>query len=337
MVEWRCITSVLIRLGVVLLLFHACFHPSARAQNRARTVAITVDDLPGAIPRTGSLAAVGDLKELQRINSVIPNILKAHHAPAVGFVIEAKLQVPGQRDARIALLQHWLDGGFALGNHTYTHTPAQNMTLQQYEEGTIRGEVVTRSLMQAAGQQEKYFRHPGLMTGPTPEYRASFEAFLKAHGYLIAPVTIDNDDWEFNDVLGDALERGDDALVEKTKDAYLAHTEEAFDYYEGVSRSLFQREIPQVLLIHDSELTAECLDAVLTNLEKRGYRFISLDDALADQAYQTPDLYVGTVGFSWLGRWKLAFGQRAALPGAPDAPEWITKMSDDIRRAKLPR
>jgi hypothetical protein len=138
-------------------------------------------------------------------------------------------------------------------------------------------------------------------------------------------------------VLGDALERGDQQLANKIKGAYLAYMNTAFDYYEGVSRSLFQWEIPQVLLIHDSELTAECLDALLTDLEHRGYRFVSLDQALADAAYDTPDLYIGPEGFSWLLHWKLNFGQQADVNMEPDAPEWVTKMSGEIRKAKLKR
>jgi len=305
-----------------------------KPESNSKAVAITVDDLPGAVPGRGSGAAVGDLKDLQRINRAITGILKSHHAPAIGFVNEWKLQVNGERDARVELLQGWLDAGLTLGNHTYTHASFQTTPLDQYEDETIRGEVVTRVLMKAAGQEEKYFRHPFLMTGPTQEAKAAFEAFLKERGYRVAPVTVDNDDWRFNDVLGAALERQDKQLAEKTRAAYLAYVDSAFDYYEGVSRSLFHREIPQVLLIHDSELTAECLDELLTRLERRGYRFISLDQALADPAYATRDLFIGPEGFSWLIRWKLAFGQEADWQNEPDPPEWIVKMSSDIRRAK---
>lgn len=301
-----------------------------QSESGSRAVAITVDDVPGAVPGTGQ--AAGNLKDFQEINRAILQILKAHHAPAIGFVNEWKLQVSGERDARVALLQSWLDAGLTLGNHTYSHPSFQ--TLDQYEAETIRGEVVTQTLMNAAGRQEKYFRHPYLMTGPSPESKAAYEIFLRAHGYEVAPVTVDNADWMFNDVLGSALEEKDEQLAKRTRTAYLAYMNTAFDYYENVSRSLFHREIAQVLLIHDSELTAECLDELLTNLEKRGYRFTPLDQVLADPAYATPDLFIGPQGFSWLIRWKLAFGQEADWQNEPDPPAWIIKKSNDIRRAK---
>jgi peptidoglycan/xylan/chitin deacetylase (PgdA/CDA1 family) len=296
-----------------------------------RTVAVTVDDLPGAEPGTDH--ATGNLKELEKINHAIPAALRSHHVPAIGFVNEWKLQVPRERDARTALLQMWLDAGLTLGNHTYTHFDFQTTPLAQYEDDTIRGEVVTRSLLAEHGQTEKYFRHPFLNTGPTAEAKAAFEAFLKDRGYRVAPVTVDVSDYMFNDIVGESIEKRDKKLGAKAKKEYLAYADTVFDYEEQASRDLFQREIPQVLLIHDSALNAEYLDALLAQLEKRGYKFISLDDALADPAYATPDLYVGPLGISWLTRWKFAFGQKPDLEKGPEPPKWVSQKFEEIRRA----
>jgi peptidoglycan-N-acetylglucosamine deacetylase len=296
------------------------------------TLAVTVDDLPGAIP--GTDRGPGDLKELQKINRAIPSILRSHHVPAIGFVNEYKLQVTGERDARAALLQMWLDAGLSLGNHTYSHADFQTTPLSQFEDDTIHGEVVTRALMAATGQTEKYFRHPFLNTGPTAEAKASLEAFLKQRGYTIAPVTLDCADWMFNDILGKAIEKRDKKLAAKTKKEYFQYVDTVFGYFEGVTRNLFGREIPQVLLLHDSELNAEELDAFLTRIEQRGYRFVSLDEALADPAYATPDLYVGPEGISWLNRWRISFGQDPDFKHNPDPPKWVMQMSNDYRASK---
>jgi peptidoglycan-N-acetylglucosamine deacetylase len=298
----------------------------------AKSIAVTVDDLPGAVPGTGQ--SEGPLENLQKINRTIPRILKAHHAPGIGFVNERKLQVAGERDARVALLQAWLDAGLTLGNHTYSHTSFNAIPLAQYEDETIRGEVVTRELMKAAGKEEKYFRHPFLATGPTAEAKAAFEAFLKERGYRVAPVTVNNEDWTFNDTLGAAREKGDEELASKTKKAYLEYINGVFEYYERISSKLFNREIAQVLILHDNELETECLDELLSNLERRGYRFISLDEALTDPAYTTPDLFIGPQGISWLSRWKLAFGQKADWQNEPDPPAWVLKISKEMRQSK---
>lgn len=324
------ITAILVLAGVSVAGSSAP-HRAGGQSAPQRTLVVTVDDLPGAEPGTDH--ATSDLKELQRINRAIPAALKSHHVPAIGFVNEWKLQVPGERDARTALLEDWLDAGMSLGNHTYTHPDFQNTPIDRFEDETIRGEVVTRSLMTARGQIEKYFRHPFLNTGPTAEAKAAFEAFLKERGYVVAPVTYDCADWMFNDILGRAIEKKDKKLAEKTKLEYLEYMDTVFEYFEGMSRELFSRDIPEVLLLHDNELNTQSLDVLLTRIEKRGYKFVSLEEALADAAYSTPDKYFGPEGISWLNRWRLAFGKDLDLKNNPDPPKWVMQMSDEIRKA----
>jgi peptidoglycan/xylan/chitin deacetylase (PgdA/CDA1 family) len=296
-----------------------------------RQVAITFDDLPGAVPATPN--SPGSFTNLERYNQAIPAILRAHHAPATGFVNEKKLQVRGERDARVALLQKWVDAGLELGNHTYSHANFNQISLQEMEDEIIRGEVVTSALLASAGKRERYFRYPYLHTGPTADVKEAFEAFLKSRGYKNAPVTIDNADYMFNDVLDAALAAKDSSLAERVKQEYLRFAETALDYFEDSSRKLFQREIPHVFLLHDNEINTETLDGLLTSLEKRGYRFVTLEDALTDPAYATPDRFVGTAGISWIDRWRVFFGQKADYEHDPDPPDWIVKRFTEIRKA----
>jgi peptidoglycan-N-acetylglucosamine deacetylase len=294
-------------------------------------VAITVDDLPGALP--GDDFAYGDLKELQKINRGIPAALKAHHAWAIGFVNERKLQVAGERDARVELLQMWLDAGLSLGNHNFAHDDFSNTALQRYEDDLIRGEVVTEALLKAAGEREKYFRHPYLNTGMTMEVKTAFDTFLKDRGYTIAPVTIEDADYVFNDALGQAMEKKDRKLAARAKQEYLEYVNTVFDYAEKESAAMFGRQIPQILLLHDNALNTECLDALLEKLEKRGYKFVSLDAAMSDPAYATPDLYVGT-GILWMDRWKLALGMKLDLSQGPEPPGWAEQIFEQMRKER---
>jgi peptidoglycan/xylan/chitin deacetylase (PgdA/CDA1 family) len=302
------------------------------AQDGAQhSVAITVDDLPGALP--GDDFAYGELKELQKINRGIPAALQAHHAWAIGFVNERKLQVSAERDARVELLQMWLQAGLTLGNHNFAHDDFSVTPLQKYEDDAIRGEVVTSALLKAAGQNEKYFRHPYLNTGMTMEAKTAFDAFLKDRGYTIAPVTIEDADYVFNDALGHALEKRDKKMAARAKKEYLEYVDTVFDYAEKESAEMFGRQIPQILLIHDNALNTECLDALLEKLEKRGYKFVPLDTAMADAAYATPDLYVGT-GILWMDRWKLALGQKLDLSKGPEPPSWAEQIFEEMRKER---
>jgi hypothetical protein len=81
------------------------------------------------------------------------------------------------------------------------------------------------------------------------------------------------------------------------------------------------REIPQVLLIHASQMNADLMPDLLAMFRRRGYRFVSLDEALADPAYRLPDRYVGKGGFSWIHRW--ASTQGMPMKGEPDPPKWV--------------
>ena len=305
--------------------------PRFTGQKIDRTVAITIDDLPGAVP--GSDQAMGSLHDLERWNRGVLQALLQHHVHATGFVIEGKLQVRGERDARAGLLEQWIKAGMELGNHTYTHAHFSDVTIQQFEDDTVRGEVVTRALLRAAGKDEHYFRHPALNTGATPQAKEAFEVFLRSHGYRIGVVTVEGADYEFNDVLADAAAKNDKELAKKIRALYLTHANAMFDYVENASRRLFGREIPQILLIHDNEINSEELRFLLGNLANRGYRFISLDEALTDPAYDKPQQYSRSLGDCYIcwGERLRAIGKNSDYPWA-STPAWISARFEEIRR-----
>ncbi len=60
---------------------------------------------------------------------------------------------------------------------------------------------------------------------------------------------------------------------------------------------------------------------VLEMLRSRGYQFVTLDQALADEAYRQPDLYAGPGGFSWIHRWSI--NKHMKPKGEPDEPAFI--------------
>ena len=83
---------------------------NTHAQQHDRSVAFTIDDLPAV--------RSGDLEFMRTVTERLLKQLKTEQVPAIGFVNEGKLHVPGELAARSALLRAWLDNGFTLGNHT---------------------------------------------------------------------------------------------------------------------------------------------------------------------------------------------------------------------------
>lgn len=288
-----------------------------------REVAVTVDDLP----KGGDYK---DLKTIQAVNRQMLSTLVAHRVPAIGFVNERKLYFRGEVDARIEVLRMWLEAGMALGNHGFAHLRFHDTPLAQYQDDVIRGEAVTRQLMHEKGARQLYFRHPYTSTGATREAREAFEAFLKSRNYAIAPFTVENADFVFNEVLVRARQKRDEALAQRARKAYLDFTDTMFDYFERRSREILRYEVKQILILHVNEINAECLDEILRRLRSRGYSFVSLEEALRDKAYQIKDDYVGPMGLSWLHRWTVSLGIDMKYKEEPDPPKFIL----DLYRAK---
>jgi peptidoglycan/xylan/chitin deacetylase (PgdA/CDA1 family) len=294
----------------------------ASAQNKQ--LAITIDDLPCAGGCRG-------IAEMQSITDRILTALKG--VPAIGFVNEVNLQVHGERDVRIRLLERWLETGMMLGNHTYSHRNPGATALADYQDDIIHGEVVFKHLLaQHKIKRQLYFRHPFTRTGPTPEYRRGLEQFLEARGYQIAPFTIENGDYIWALVYRRALERKDAETAAKVRKQYLEHLGEAMAFAEKASVQVFQREIPQTLLIHANLLNAEVLPEMLALFRGRGYTIVDLERAMEDKAYQTPDPFVGNFGPSWLHRWGLSRGLKNVMKGEPEVPKWVMDLYQQASR-----
>jgi len=300
----------------LLIVFLFCLVTSAHGQTR--TMAVTVDDLPYVKFREGPYVA-----RAQSATAKILNALKKHKAPGVGFVNEHVLDVAGQREARIDLLRQWVKSGMILGNHTYSHPDFNRLTVEQFEEEITKGDVVTRQLMKSRQPYQLYFRHPMTHTGDTREKKEAIEQFLLARGYKVTPHTIENSDFIFNVPYAQALEKGDEALAKRLRDEYLNFTIAATEFAEKISPQVFGREIPQLLIIHANDITADSLDEMLQRFAERGYKFVSLDQVMADPAYQTKDTMVTKFGPTWLWRWTKSKGMDLDFAGDPDPPKWV--------------
>ncbi len=290
---------------------------STQAQTQKRTMAVTIDDLP---------YVTIDAPYLANARQATPRILAALEkcrAPVVGFVNEARLHEQNEEKARIALLKQWIAMGAILGNHTFSHRDFNKLTVAQFEEEIAKGDQITRQLMKSREPYQRYFRHPMTHTGDTVEKKEAVEKFLAARGYKITPHTIENSDFIFNVGYAQALHKKDLALAKRIRDNYLDFTIAATEFAEKISPQVFGREIPQVLLIHSNDLNADCLDEMLQRFAARGYRFVTLDEAMSDPVYETRDSWVGKNGPTWIWRWMKSKGMNVSFAEDPDPPKWV--------------
>jgi peptidoglycan/xylan/chitin deacetylase (PgdA/CDA1 family) len=289
----------------------------ATAQKTGREVAVTFDDLPLQGPSL-------DTNALRDTTGRLLRSTKANRVPVFADVNEGKLYSGGKLDSeRVAILRMWLNAGAELGNHTFSHLSLKDHPLAAVEQDLIRGETITRQLLTERGMKLRYFRHPELQTGPDLKTKKAFEKFLAERGYRIAPVTIDNQDFIFAVVYARARRQGDTQLMKRVVGEYIPYMERMFEFFEKLSVETLGYEVKQTLLLHANELNADHLDDLVQMMRKRGYAFISLEQALQDKAYALADA-PSSKGISWLHRWALAKGME--MKQEPREPEWLTTL-----------
>ncbi len=281
------------------------------------TVALTFDDLP-------SIVLKPEQDYVDRTNHMLLRGLKRHHFSAIGFVNEGKLD-DIVRKRQIAVLHAWIRAGFDLGNHTLSHSTPNEIGERAYITDIAEGERVIRPMMVRAHRTLQWFRHPYLETGSPATVKAEIDHWLATHGYRVAPVTIDADDWEFAEPYDNAVMTGKKAEAERIRDIYLGYTERTIAWYRRASRALFGRDIAYVMLLHDTRLNADSLDGLAAILKRQNMTTITLEQALQDPAYQTPDAYSGKDGVEWLERWSLTLNKELPWDDFEDVPKGIVK------------
>lgn len=294
-----------------------------------RRIAVTIDDLPWA-----------------RVDTILPADLQARHAaliaqlrqadvPVVGFVNENKLEVDGQvQSARVQMLRDWLDAGYGLGNHTYSHMDLNARGVAAFQQDFLRGEQVLRPLLAERGQRPQWMRHPYLRAGRTAEDRAAMDGFFRDHGYRVAPVTVDNGEWVWAFAYANVMNEqppsaAREATLAQLRRGYVPYMLNKLDYYERQSQALLGYALPQVWLMHANELNAATFAELVAATRRRGYRFITLEEAMRDPAYaRGAEGYNGRYGPSWLHRWAMAENKpKDFYAGEPVVPAWVMTLA----------
>lgn len=275
----------------------------------AREVAITFDDLP-----RGADGAERSIEAIRAMTKDLVRPFRETGIPFAGFVNQGSRVDFGPEGLR-EILDIWLEAGAELGNHTHSHLNINSTTLADYTADITRGEPVVEAALTARNRTLRYFRHPFLFTGSTPETKEGLQAFLDAEGYTVAPVTFDNSDYMYAALYTRPEYR------ERVRREYVPYMESVIASFEAAAEALTGRDFPQILLVHANELNADLMPELLAMLRRRGYSFVTLEKALADEVYQQPEEYVGRNGFSWIHRWARTKGVR--IVPEPEPPAWV--------------
>ena len=263
------------RLTSTILFVLLLSHPAP-----AQQLAFTFDDLP----------AHGNLPPNQTRLEVAQSILKTLHdqhlPPTYGFINAVKLE---QHPEDLAVLEAWRAAGQPLGNHAYSHPSLNDTTAEAYEADIAKNEPTLKSLM--AGQDWHWFRYPFLWEGDTLEKRHAVRAWLLQHDYKLAQVSMDFEDYLWNDPYARCVAKHDDPAIATLEITYLATADQYITVFRDLTHTLYGRDIPYILLMHLGAFDARMLPRLIDLFRRRGFTFTTLPDAIKDPIYaEDPDI-----------------------------------------------
>jgi peptidoglycan-N-acetylglucosamine deacetylase len=251
----------------------------AVAQNPPQYVAITVDDLPQH----------GDLPPGMTRSDIAASMIatfKAKGVPEVyGFMNAKRI---GDDPDRSASLKLWVDAGLPLGSHTFSHLDLTTHSAEEFESEIVANEPFLQSLM--GTRDWRWFRYPYLHEGDTLEKRRAVRKYLQEHNYKIAEVTLDFEDYAWNNPYARCVAKQDNEAIAWLKSSYLSTAAEYISLGQKMATQVYGRDIKHVLLLHTGAFDSVMLPELLDLLTKQGFHFVTLAEAQKDPAYlRDPD------------------------------------------------
>jgi peptidoglycan-N-acetylglucosamine deacetylase len=182
-----------------------------------------------------------------------------------------------------------------VGNHTYSHMDLEQSSAEAFERDIEENEPVLELL--DPENNWHWLRYPYLHEGDTVEKRRAVRAYLKAHGYRIAQVTLDWEDYLWNTAYARCVEKKDQNSIAWLRSSYLSTASEFLDLGREQSKLIFGRQINYVLLMHLGAFSSTILPDAFDLLRKKGFQLVTLEEAESDPAYETdPDVGLHDAG-----------------------------------------
>jgi peptidoglycan/xylan/chitin deacetylase (PgdA/CDA1 family) len=289
----------MIRVSFVLLLFVGV--------SFAQKIAITFDDLPlnGELPP--------GVTRVQIARDTLA-LLKARHVPAAyGFINARKLE--GNADASEAL-KVWA-AAEPIGNHTYSHMDLNANPAEAFEREIEQNEPALELLAAKDGNWH-WLRYPYLREGETVEKRRAVRAYLQAHQYRVAQVTMDWEDYLWNSAYARCVAKSDAKSIEWLRSSYLNIASQYLDLGREMATLVYGHDINHVLLLHLGAFSSTILPDALDLLKKKGFKLVTLEEAESDPAYEgDPDAgskYGGSLLDQWMDARQIKYPAVAQKP-----------------------
>lgn len=237
--------------------------------------------------------------------------LKKHRVPAIGFLTGAAVSDGNKLyPVRAEIVRMWRDAGLEVGIGGYKHIWFYHTPFDDYVANVEKNEGIARKILAEKKTELRYFSYPYLNTGKTTEDKIRFENWLASRGLRSVKYTFDNQEWMYSFAYDMARKDNDLNTMKETRAEFLDYMTKMLQHYEAYSQEMFNRQIPQTMVLTPSRLVADTADELFGMLAKRDYAFVSMDEAQSDNAYQTEESFAGESGISWFERWQMKRGAK---------------------------
>ena len=259
----------------IALSFSLCCFGLVIAPAQAPQIAITFDDLPAHGPLPPGMV------RSEVVTSLLKTFKQEALPPIYGFVNGFRVE---RFPYQIHILQAWHMAGEPLGNHTWSHPELDRLSAARYERNIARNEALLREVDPHGNWH--WFRYPFLEEGNTVAKHEDVRRWLTAHGYRVAEVSMDFQDYLWNDPYARCAAKHDEVAIRQLHDTYLATADRYISVHRELAHNLYGRDVPYVLLMHVGAFDAHMLPELIALFRARGFQFVTLEQAMADPVYR---------------------------------------------------
>ena len=231
----------------------------------AREIALTFDDCPR---KAGPV-----LKPMERDQNLVSALEKANITAA--FFCNSPTREPDG----LQRLRYFADHGHRIANHSADHPDLNKMLVAEYVKNIDQGDLELRSLPNF----RKWFRFPYLHEGKDAHDVEAVRRHLKQIGYTNGYVTVDTEDWYVDEVLRQKVMAGKKFDQDRLCQSYAKMMTEEAQFFDDMSVKALGRSVKHVILLHETDLNALCLENLIQKFKQENWSFIS-----PDQAYHDP-------------------------------------------------
>ena len=188
----------------------------------------------------------------------------------------------GPKNDGAARLAAYATAGHVIADHSFSHRDLRSQSADAFLADIDQAE----AYLKGRPGYRPWFRFPGLNQGgrDRAKRRAVLDG-LSARHLQIAWVTADGSDWNIEGQTIAAKKAGvpiDDAAL---RALYVETMVQSADFSDALMQRVAGRQVPQVLLLHETDVAARYIGDLIAALRRDGWSIVTADTAFADPIY----------------------------------------------------